>query len=133
MWNDAGRYPGGSPHLVEVIPQLTNQGVLAMGARQQSAIWRQWIEGTEKAQALHKLTHKYVYRHHSFRLELAQRNVNRPAIRADIAKALIGEIDTFTNAHTGMAQQQKDVGRQIVAAEQLLLDELILLCRQGSR
>jgi hypothetical protein len=59
--------------------------------------------------------------------------VNRPVIGADIAKAVIGEIDTFTNAHAGMAQQQEDVGRQIVAAEQLLLDELILLCRQGAR
>jgi hypothetical protein len=54
--------------------------------------------------------------------------VNGPAIGADVAKAIIGEIDTFTNAHTGMAQQQEDVGRHIVSAEQLLLDELILLC-----
>src|SRR5205085_2179999 len=73
-----------------------------------------------------------VYRHHSFCLELAQRNVNSPAIGANIAKAVIGEIDTFANAHTGMAEQQEDVGRQIVAAEQLLLDELILLRRQGT-
>ena len=51
---------------------------------------------------------------------------------ADVAKAIPGKIDTFTDAHTGMAQQQEDVGRQIVAAEQLLLDELILLRRQGA-
>jgi hypothetical protein len=133
VWNDAGGYAGGSSHFVEAVPELTDQGLLAIWTRQQPAIGRQWIERTEKAQALDKLTHKCVYRHHSFRLELAQRNVNRPAIAADIAKAIIGEIDTFTNTHTGMAQQQEDVGRQIIAAEQLLLDELILLCRQGSR
>ena len=52
---------------------------------------------------------------------------------ADIAKAIAGKVGTFTDAHTGMAQQQEDVGGQIVAAEQLLLDELILLCRQGAR
>ena len=51
---------------------------------------------------------------------------------ADVAKAIIGKVDTFTDAHTGMAQQQEDIGRQIVAAEQLLLDELILLRRQGA-
>jgi len=33
-----------------------------------------------------------------------------------------GEIDTFADAHTGMAGQREDVGRQVVAAEQLLLD-----------
>ena len=51
---------------------------------------------------------------------------------ADVAKAIAGQIDTFTDAHTGVAQQQEDVGRQIVAAEQLLLDALILLRRQGA-
>ena len=31
-----------------------------------------------------------------------------------------------------MAQQQEDIGGQIIAAEQLLLDGLILHCRQGA-
>jgi len=31
VWNDAGGYPSGSRHFVEAIPQLTNQGLLAMG------------------------------------------------------------------------------------------------------
>ena len=30
VWNDAGGYPGGSSHFVEAVPQLTNQGLLAM-------------------------------------------------------------------------------------------------------
>ena len=81
---------------------------------------------------MHQITYKCVYWDHSLCLELAQRNVNCPAIGANIAKAVIGEIDTFTNAHTRVAQQQEDVGRQIVAAEQLLLDRLILLRRQGT-
>ena len=48
--------------------------------------------------------------------------MNGPTIRAQIAKAIVGEVDTFTDAHTSVAQKQEDVGRQIVAAEQLLLD-----------
>jgi hypothetical protein len=48
--------------------------------------------------------------------------VNYPTVRVNIAKAVIGEIDAFATAHTSMAEQQEDVGRQIVAAEQLLLD-----------
>ena len=58
--------------------------------------------------------------------------MNCPTIRSDVAKAIPGKVDTFTDAHTGVAQQQEDVGRQIVAAEQLLLDGLILLRRQGA-
>ena len=69
-----------------------------------------------------EFTDKRVYRDHAFRLQLAERNVNCPAIRADIVEAVIGKIDTFTDAHTGVAQQQEDIGRQIIAAEQFLLD-----------
>ena len=58
--------------------------------------------------------------------------MNGPTIRSDVAKAIPGKVDTFTDAHTGVAQQQEDVGRQIVAAEQLLLDRLILLRCQGA-
>jgi hypothetical protein len=59
--------------------------------------------------------------------------VNGPTIRSDVAKAIPGKIYTFADAHTSVAQQQEDVGRQVVAAEQLLLDGLILLRRQGAR
>ena len=58
--------------------------------------------------------------------------MNGPTIRSDIAKAVPGKIDTFTDAHTGVAQQQEDVGRQVVATEQLLLDGLVLLRGQGA-
>ena len=58
--------------------------------------------------------------------------MNGPTIRSDVAKAIPGKVDTFPDAHTGMAQQQEDIGGQIVAAEQLLLDQLILLRRQGA-
>ena len=58
--------------------------------------------------------------------------MNGPAIRSDVAKAIPRKVDTFTDAHTCMALQQEEVGRQIVAAEQLLLDGLILLRRQGA-
>lgn len=44
-----------------------------------------------------------VHRDHSLGLQLAKRNVNRPPIRADIVKAILGKIDTFTDAHSGVA------------------------------
>jgi len=58
----------------------------------------------------------------AFRLQLAEGRVNRSAIRTGIVEAITGKAGTFTDAHTGMAQQQEDVGGQIVAAEQFLLD-----------
>jgi hypothetical protein len=42
----------------------------------------------------------------------------RPPIRAGI----MGKINTFTDAHSGMADQQQDIGGQIIAAEQFLLN-----------
>jgi hypothetical protein len=39
---------------------------------------------------------------------------------------------TFADAHSGVALQQEDIRGQIVAAEQFLLDQLILLGRQGA-
>ena len=44
-----------------------------------------------------------VHRDHSLGLQLAKRNANRPPIRADIVKAILGKIDTFTDAHSGVA------------------------------
>ena len=46
----------------------------------------------------------------------------RAVTLGDIPEAIIGEIDTLTYAHTGMAQQQEDICRQIVAPEQFLLN-----------
>jgi hypothetical protein len=44
--------------------------------------------------------YKRVYRDHSFRLQLAEGHVNYPAIRTDIAEAIVAEVGTFTDAHT---------------------------------
>ena len=73
-----------------------------------------------------------VHRDHSLGLQLAKRNMNRPLIRAEIVEAVKGKIDTFADAHSGVALKQEHIGRQIVAAEQFLLDQLILLGCQGA-
>jgi hypothetical protein len=52
--------------------------------------------------------------------------MNRPLIRAGGAKAIEGQISAFPNAHTGVANQQKGIATKIVAAEEFLLQELIL-------
>jgi len=56
--------------------------------------------------------------------------MNGPLIRASRAKAIKGQIGTFADTHTGVANQQKGIVAQIIAAEELLLQEFILLWRE---
>ena len=43
------------------------------------------------------------------------------------------QIDTFTDAHAGVAEQQQGIAGEIVAALQLLLDSLVLFWSQRPR
>ena len=56
--------------------------------------------------------------------------MNRPLLRAGRAKAIAGQIGTFTDTHAGVANQQKDIATQIVAAEEFLLQEFVLFLRE---
>jgi hypothetical protein len=42
-------------------------------------------------------------------------------------EAIEGKVGRFADAHTGVSKQQEDIGAQIVAAQQFLLEPLILL------
>jgi len=53
--------------------------------------------------------------------------MNGPLIRPGRAKAVVGQIGAFTNAHAGVANQQKDIATEIVATKEFLLQELVLL------
>ena len=52
-----------------------------------------------------------------------------PLIRAGAAQAISGQIGAFTDADAGMANQQKCITAQVIAAQKLLLEELVLLRR----
>jgi hypothetical protein len=54
-------------------------------------------------------------------------NMDSPLLRAGASQAVIRQIDAFADTHAGVAEQQEDISAQVVAAEQLLLQELILL------
>jgi hypothetical protein len=73
------------------------------------------------------LTNKRVDRNHALSFQLPEGNVNGPPIWAGIMKAIIGKINTFPDAHSGVAHQEEDIGGQIIAVEQFLLNQLILL------
>jgi hypothetical protein len=99
-------------------------------AGQEPSIGRQGIKGTKELEASDEFTHKGIHGDHTFRLEFAERHVNRPLFRAGRAKAVEGQIGAFTDAHAGVANQQKGIATQVVAAEEFLLQEFILFCRE---
>src|SRR5207237_7864631 len=74
-----------------------------------------------------------VDRHETFGVELAQRYMERPLSGCERAQAIEGEIDTFADADAGVADEQKSVAGDIVAAQELLLDEAILFRSQWTR
>jgi hypothetical protein len=76
---------------------------------------------------LDELTHERIYWDHPFCFEFTERHMNRPLTRAGGAKAIEGQIGTFTDTHAGVANEQEDIATQIVAAEEFLLQKLILL------
>jgi hypothetical protein len=76
---------------------------------------------------LDEVTYEGVHRDHTFGFELAERHMYRPLIGPGRAKAVVGQIGAFTNAHAGVANQQKDIATEIVAPEEFPLQELVLL------
>ena len=82
--NDAGRDTNIRDNIGKVGTQLLDKGLLVARAGQEPAVEREWIERTEEAQTMNEFTGERVHRDHSLGLQLAERNVNRPPIRADI-------------------------------------------------
>ena len=118
---------------MEVIAELPNERFFRSRTGQEPSIQRQRIKGTKETQALDEFTNKEVHRDHTFRLQFAEWYMNRPLIRTGGAEAIEGQIGAFADAHAGVSNQQKRVTTQIVAAEDLLLQELILLGGERTR
>ena len=117
--------------LVQVIAELADQRFLGGWARQQETIGGQRIQGAKEAQALDEFTDKRIHWDHPFGFEFAERDMNGPLIRAGGAKAIARQIGTLADAHAGVTNQQKRIAAEIIAAEELLLEELVLFCGEG--
>src|SRR5580704_16102471 len=120
----------GVTHLVQVVAELTNQRFFGERACQEPSIRRQRIKRAKESETLDERTDERIYRHQTFRLQFAERHMNRPLIGAGGAETIARQVGALTDAHAGVTDQQKSVTAQIVAAEKFLLQELILLCRQ---
>ena len=132
MRDEAGGEAECMTHLMQVVAELAHQGLLAARASQQETIGGQGIEGAKEAQALDEFTNKTIDRDQTFFLQFAERDMHGPLIRAGGAEAIVGQIDALADAHAGVTDQQKRIPAEIVAAEQLLVEELILLSGEGA-
>ena len=132
MRDDTGRESDRMADLMQVITELTNDCFFTAWTGEEHAIGRQRVEGAKESQALDEFTDEGIHGDHTFGFELAEGHMNGPLIGASGAKASAGQIDTLADAHAGVANQQKGVAPQIVALEELLLKDLILLCGEGS-
>ena len=117
MRDEARGDAGGSGHLVEVIPQFTDESISRAGAGQQASVGGQGVKRAEEAEALEQGTDRRVHGDHAFSLQLAERHQNGPSVGAGGMEAIEGKVHRFACAHPGMAKQQQDMGGQIVAAE----------------
>jgi hypothetical protein len=114
--DDAGGKTERLADLMQVIAELTNECFFSARTGQEPSIGRQRIKGTKELEASDEFTHKGIHGDHTFCFEFAERHVNGPLIRAGRAKAVEGQIGTFTDAHAGVANQQKGIATQVVAA-----------------
>ena len=115
---------------MQVIAELNDDGHFTSRTCNELSIGRQRVQGTEEAQAVNEFANEGVDWDHAFGLELAEGDMNGPLIRAGGAQAIEGQIGALADAHAGAAEQQEDVCAQIVAAQELLFEELILLCSE---
>ena len=104
-----------------------SRATLLPGRGQKPSIGRQRIQGAEEAQPMHEITAEGIDGDHSFGFEFSERDMNGPLVWSRGAQAVIRKIDAFADTHAGVAEQQEDISAEIVAAEELLLQELILL------
>src|SRR5258708_21095513 len=88
------------------------------------------MEKTEGDDGLYEFRHEGISGHHAFGFEFAEWHVNRPLTWAGGAQAVEGQIGTLTDAHAGVADEQKDVAAQIIPQTELLLQPFGLLCRE---
>lgn len=95
--------------LMQVIAELDEDSYFASGTRQKVAVIRQGIQGAEEAQAMHEIATEGIDGDHALGSEFTERDMNSPLVWGGSAQAVVRQIDTLTDAHAGVADQEEDV------------------------
>ena len=116
MGDNTSGNAGGGRNFVQIGAQLTKERVPGSGPGQQAAIRSRRIQSAEEAEAMDQIAGEGIDRDHTFGFQLAEGHVKGPLIQAGGVETVEGEIDGFADAHASVAEQQEEVGSEIVAA-----------------
>src|SRR6516162_2570358 len=116
--------------LMEIIAELSNERLLATRPRQEEAIVGKPFQRAKEAQPLYELADERIHRDQAFGFQFAERHMDSPLIWASGTDAVGCKIGALTDAHAGVADQEEDIRAQIVAFEELPLQQLILFRAQ---
>ena len=124
--DDACRQTDFMTDLVEIIAELSNESLFAARSVQEESIVGKWFQRTKEAQPLDEFGDERIHRDQSLGFQFSERNMDSPLIRTSGPEAVRCKIGALTDAHAGVAYQQESIRPQVVAAEELLLKQLIL-------
>jgi hypothetical protein len=102
-------------------------------AGEEKAVNGRSILGTQQLETMDNPTDEGIYGNETLCPQLTKGHMNGPLILADTAQTIERQIEALADAHTGVPEEQQGVADPIVTPQQLLLDQLILLGREGSR
>jgi hypothetical protein len=118
---------------MEVIAEPREQRYSGCWPGQELSVVRQRIQGAKESQAMNEITDEGIHGDHTLGFEFAQGHVNRPLVWTGGAQAVVGEVNTLADSHTGVSEHEEDISAQIVAAQEFLLEELILFSGKRTR
>jgi|GraSoiStandDraft_13_1057314.scaffolds.fasta_scaffold1140579_1 hypothetical protein len=81
---------------------------------------------------LHDPPHLGIGRNEAFRVQFAQRDMERPLFGSYLPQTIQRQMDAFAKTDSRSPDEQEGIGVEIIGTEQFLLQELILLRRKGS-
>src|SRR5215475_6216441 len=133
MRDDARRKTEFVADLMEIVAELSNERLFATRPGQEEPMIGELFQRAKEAQPVGELADKRIHRDQPFSFQFAERYMDGPLIRASGAEAIRGEIGALADTHSSVTNQQKDIRAQVVAAEKLLLQPLILLSGKRTR
>ena len=109
---------------------------MAAQTRQQEALRfgqsRGWGQGAQGKDTVHDSAPVFIDRHQTFGVEFAERDMQRPLVRPDLAQTVQRKIDAFPDADSGDTSEEQRVGRQVIGAAQFVAEQLVVLWRERS-
>src|SRR5665213_266904 len=133
MRDDACTDSGRGCDLMQCNSQIRAEPRAAARAGKEKTISGACILTAQLLKTMHDPADEGIDGDETLRPQLAKGHMNGPLILADTAQAVQRQIQTLADAHTGVPEKQQGVADPIVAPDQRLLNQLILLGAQRTR